>query len=83
MRSKYYVYFIQHDVDGPIKIGVAKDPARRLNELQIGNPYQLYLITKIDCCTSGNAYALEKKLHWKFKRWNISGEWFKPRILKK
>lgn len=35
-----FVYFIG-EPDGPVKIGLAKDPVRRVRELQIGNPRPL------------------------------------------
>ena len=39
-----YIYFIQMDYIGPIKIGIAKDLKTRLNHLQSANPYPLRLL---------------------------------------
>lgn len=37
------VYVVQQGDDGPVKIGVAHHPRRRLGGLQGGNPNRLYL----------------------------------------
>lgn len=36
-----FVYFIGHRDDGPVKIGYAKNPLKRLRTMQTGNPRQL------------------------------------------
>lgn len=68
------VYFIQ-EVTGeeaaPIKIGYARDPIARLRELQCGNSKPLILGTYID----GNR-GLERRLHVRFAKDRIRGEWF-------
>lgn len=67
------VYFLQSGKGGPIKIGCAKDFAKRLRMLQIGNPVELKLLRTLD----GGARR-EHRLHEQFKECNIRGEWFQP-----
>jgi len=42
--KKDYLYFIQSDRTGMIKIGRSKDPSKRLKQLQTGNANKLKLI---------------------------------------
>lgn len=63
------VYFIQAGESGPIKIGRAKEPRRRLYNFQTASSEQLYLLgitEKYD----------EFDLHIKFSHLRIRGEWF-------
>lgn len=66
-------YFIRDGDDGPIKIGRSNIDrmGQRLSGLQIGNPRPLNIVGVIvgDC---------EVELHAMFKKYKISGEWFKP-----
>lgn len=57
-RSATFVYLIGEENDGPVKIGFAADPIRRLRELQTGNPRRL----RIECLIFGNA-TTESLLH--------------------
>lgn len=70
-QPKGYVYFIQLGDSGPIKIGHAKNPIKRLKALQIGSHKQLRLLA----VTPGDA-ATEKELHREFQVLRIGGEWF-------
>ena len=75
------VYFIQcNGKNGPIKIGVTSQLKERLETLQTGNPYELRLITSIKLRNMEEAFSLEKKLHKKFRRFLIRGEWFSSKI---
>src|SRR5262245_47298256 len=68
-----FVYFIRSGTAGPIKIGVADDPRERVVKLQIGNPEELTLLAYMPGGT-----ALEARLHRRFRRSRIRGEWFHP-----
>lgn len=68
-QAKEWTYFIQAGYDGPIKIGRAGNPIRRLNELQTGSYLNLLLIAQV----KGN---VEKQLHSLFKEHHLRGEWF-------
>jgi hypothetical protein len=69
------IYFIQARLQGgPIKIGFTDcNPKKRLNELQIGNPYTLCIIG----CVQGNE-ADELGWHMELSDHRIGGEWFEP-----
>ena len=68
-----YVYFVQGEYGGPIKIGVAVNPEVRRNEIQTGNPFVL-VIRK----TMIGSYPLESELHKRFAPDRMVGEWFQP-----
>lgn len=67
-------YFIQAGHDGPIKIGTASDPESRIKTLQCGNHVPLRLLASFP--DSGD--TSEKKLHRRFAKHQIRGEWFAP-----
>lgn len=69
------VYFIGEYEDGctSIKIGVAKNIARRKRNLQTGNPLELQLLGWIN---TGESFQLEQRLHQNFKARHVRGEWF-------
>lgn len=69
---KGYVYFIQAG-EGPVKIGWALDPKKRLAELQTGCPSELRLIG-----TWPGDRELEKSAHQHFAEHRLRGEWFRP-----
>lgn len=72
--SDQYVYFIQADENGPIKIGfTADDPKRRLSQLQTGNASALKLLGAI----KGTAVQ-ERQFHTALSEWRLQGEWFEP-----
>jgi len=69
-----YVYFVQQGKSGPIKIGFSKNGWRsRLSAIQVGNPYQLDMIKAV----KGDR-KLETKIHSKFNKFKMVGEWFEP-----
>jgi len=74
-----YVYIIQAG-DGPYKIGVAKNLARRIEQMQTGNHLELRLIAAIDFKTEQRALTVEKQLHKMYSRARIRGEWFENSI---
>lgn len=67
-----YVYFIQEE-GGLVKIGVAKDPDRRLKDLRAGNPRELVLLG-----TMRGGRDVEFELHNTFASYRERGEWFRP-----
>ena len=70
------LYFIVENEDltkQRIKIGISKDPVKRLRELQTGNSRKLALMGWIN---SGHDRDLEKKFHEKYKIDRVHGEWF-------
>jgi len=72
-----FVYFIQEGFHGPVKIGKAIRPLKRLGDLQTGNPEELHLRHVVP-----GDRALEKQLHHPFREARIRGEWFGLAYLK-
>lgn len=66
------VYFIQQGLDGPIKIGLARNPDARRDQLQTGHAEHLYL----RAVRRGEA-DLERWLHARFAEGRLRGEWFR------
>jgi hypothetical protein len=68
------IYFIQAGKRGSIKIGYTNQPvSRRITDLQIACPAQLYLLLVIR-----GSEETEKRLHRKFAHLHRRGEWFYP-----
>lgn len=68
-----HVYFIQAEGGGPIKIGWATDPAKRLAGMQPHSPLKLVLVFS----EPGNGRE-EAELHEQFAKYRLHGEWFEP-----
>jgi hypothetical protein len=66
-----FVYFVQLEDNGPVKIGRGRDPERRLRALQTGSPHKLNLRHVVP-----GDHNLETALHHRFAPARISGEWF-------
>lgn len=68
-----YVYFIQPENGGPIKIGYSKNVKNRLTTLQTSNAYKLVVIGEVNA-----PMVAEQKLHMYLKHAKTYGEWFEP-----
>ncbi|PID03615.1 hypothetical protein CSV67_02950 [Sporosarcina sp. P2] len=66
-----YVYFVQAEIGGPIKIGSASNVSKRIKALQTGNPEKLRVLH-----TTTGGKRLEFHLHRKFTEHHKFGEWF-------
>ena len=75
-----FVYFVQAGLKGPIKIGMARSVSKRLETMQTGNAYKLYVLALIPCQTKLQAAEIEKRLHRLFFKQRIRGEWFTGNI---
>jgi len=69
-----YIYIIESK-ENIVKIGISKDPGRRLKQLQTGSSDKLKLIYKIEVDDKRAKY-LEKKIHHINNFDRINGEWF-------
>ena len=68
------IYFIQSGgYLGPIKIGLSSNPVQRVHDLQVGNPEELTLLAVMV-----GEESEEARLHARFSKHHIRGEWFKP-----
>ena len=74
-----HLYIIQSDISGNFKIGRSKHPARRLKQLQTGNPNKLKVVLVLE-----NQGHREKMLHNRINRWvqkKSKGEWFEFELI--
>lgn len=67
------IYLIQAGVGGPLKIGCAAEPRKRLSDLQTGSPEPLTLVLAIL-----GGLREERELHERFAASHRRGEWFNP-----
>lgn len=67
------IYAIQCGEGGPIKFGVAKNPAERLRELQTGCPERLRLLVSVNI-----QHRCERIIHGWLREERVRGEWFSP-----
>lgn len=66
------VYFIGDQLGGDaIKIGWSRDPVKRLQQIQTGNPFPLKFLG----CVAATR-MIEPALHQLFASCHVSGEWF-------
>jgi hypothetical protein len=72
-RAQGFVYFIQAGESGPIKIGFSSDPKMRFGALQTAHHETLRLVA-----TMPGTESDEAKMHKRFKKSRIRGEWFRP-----
>jgi hypothetical protein len=73
-----YVYAIRNKANGHIKLGISRDPQRRLSELQTANSEELELVT---VRKTKNWLNDEQELHRLAQSHHIRGEWFTAQAL--
>lgn len=71
------IYLIKSLNEGVYKIGVSKNPSKRLKEVQTGNPSPVEIVQLYE---TNNAYKIEKALHNRYSHFNTHGEWFELSI---
>lgn len=69
--SDQFVYIILSEEIHAIKVGLAKDPLRRMGNLQVGCPYTLRLLAY-----GPGDRKMEKDLHHRLRYSHMRGEWF-------
>jgi hypothetical protein len=69
-----YIYVIGGDAP-PYKVGISKDPQRRLKNLQTGHPHKLS-IHSIKETDVAKTKLLESTIHHHLKHHRTHGEWF-------
>lgn len=75
LANPSFVYFIGEPDNGPVKIGVAKDPIARVRGMQTGNPRRL----RIEHVLIGDRDT-EQLLHEMWESDRLTAEWFTPEI---
>jgi len=73
VKYRGYVYFIQGQCGGAIKIGYSLSPSSRLRTLQTGYPDTLKILLLIP-----GDESTERMLHRQFEEMRLKGEWFRP-----
>lgn len=77
-RDKPWLYFIQEGGDdGLVKVGLAKNPRRRVGELQTGNGRKLRIIAAMPDADE----HIEAMVHGKLRQGWCSGEWYTVEIV--
>ena len=77
MKSTY-LYLIEEEGDGYLKIGVATDVSARISTLQTGNVRRLKELCSVGPLSRKTAFALESKVHKALSDLRVVGEWFEP-----
>lgn len=72
-QNMEYIYIIKELGRGFLKIGMSKDPKKRLGDLQVGIPHSLILVHSRE---SSMASTHERNVHKKLEAHLIRGEWF-------
>jgi len=72
-KEEGFVYYIQEEMDGNIKIGWSDDPIKRLTQHQTSNSRELRMLVYVK-----GSQEYEKEIHRKFQSSKTTGEWFKP-----
>ena len=68
-----FVYLVKQSINGYCKIGKSKNPYKRLQSLQTGNPLEVVVLERV---FSLDCFKLEHLLHQYFSAYWIRGEWF-------
>jgi len=79
-HQSHFVYFILNEDSNAIKIGRAKDLAKRMKSLQTSSPAKLKLMKSVQVEGGEEAQELEQSLHKKFSEIRLAGEWFKAEV---
>lgn len=69
--AEQFIYFVGWE-RGPIKIGIASTPHRRIKDIQTGCPHKLRIWAMVPGTQNDEA-----KLHKQFANDKLKGEWFK------
>lgn len=76
-NQSHFVYFIFNEDSNAMKIGRAKNVAKRLRTLQTSSPAELELLKAIPVEGRAAAQSLELELHEQFNAFRLNGEWFR------
>lgn len=73
------LYVVQEGDTGPIKIGIAAHPFRRLQNLQCGNYRKLHMRIVYEG-TSASCQAVERHALKYFREYRLAGEWLSAEL---
>lgn len=80
LEADKFVYVAKEVQSGRFKIGISKNPDRRIKQLNTGNPEQLILVHAY--LATEQKYQSEALAHSMFKDFRLKGEWFSSVDLK-
>jgi Meiotically up-regulated gene 113 len=69
-----FVYFVENSQSGYIKIGLSKNIRARMSSLSSSSGVNLRLLCYLE---TDKAEELERELHDRFAKDNVSGEWYR------
>ena len=75
---KRSIYLILNEETGHIKIGIGKNPEKRVKQLQTGSSAKLTILYQREV---EYASKIERNLHEDYKFYRLEGEWFEMPIL--
>lgn len=73
----YFLYFMQDEKGGPIKVGRGRNLDARLRQNQTGNAGRI-VVRKVIELAREDAIAAEARIHRRLERFRMCGEWFLP-----
>ena len=73
IKAKQYVYFLQAENDGNVKVGTSLAPNQRCDDIQRMSPVTLKTLLVVP-----GSYYLESKIHSVLNNYRLHGEWFYP-----
>ena len=81
MLGGVFLYIIcgygrSHEPLGPVKIGIASDPEKRIASLQTGSPRPLKILAVFDTPNREIARKFEAAFHRHYDDERLAGEWF-------
>lgn len=78
----HYVYIMAHLndrtgwVEAPTKVGISKNPIKRLKQIQSEEPGRIVLLAQFGFWKRAHAYRVEQTFHKACDDYRIRGEWF-------
>jgi hypothetical protein len=67
-----FIYLISNQL-GLFKVGVSKNPNKRIKSMETGNPDDLIILYVYN---SKKSYVIEKTLHRLYQQYHVKLEWF-------
>ena len=75
MSAACFVYIIGRE-EGPVKVGISRNPAGRLDQIKAGCPFEIDVICQASMPDRSAAFAIEYAFHSSNSDRRLSGEWF-------
>ena len=82
--KKCYLYLMQNQRSGDVKIGISSNPKHRLSNLRTSSPDRIDMIRTVEFSNRDEAYEIEQFLHNSLSTYQTSSknEWFKEKVLR-